>query len=129
MKQISKGQSAGTVVVASCNGQHKQKFFYSICFFFHISFQKNWFFWGHLTSRYQCKYLFLLKSSKTNVELKEKKALHIDWPISTEVKGGRKAGCSPFLAVKDWIIHAQFWNFAWYKFLSSLMSNFYKEFS
>lgn len=70
-------------------------------FFFIFLFKRIDFFSGHLTSRYQCKYLFLLKSSKTNVELKEKKALHIDWPISTEVKGGRKAGCSPFLAVKD----------------------------
>lgn len=70
-------------------------------FFFPYFFSKELIFLGHLTSRYQCKYLFLLKSSKTNVELKEKKALHIDWPISTEVKGGRKAGCSPFLAVKD----------------------------
>lgn len=71
--------------------------------FFSIFLFKRIVFLGHLTSKYKCKYylFFLLESSKTNVELKEKKALHIDWPISTEVKGGGKAGCSPFLAVKD----------------------------
>lgn len=70
-------------------------------FFFSYFFSKELIFFGSLDIKISMQCLFLLKSSKTNVELKEKKALHIDWPISTEVKGGRKAGCSPFLAVKD----------------------------